>query len=558
MPIIDSDQLMLREFMCDGVWEAALDEWTSAERAAFTEAQLHHGSPQLPTDWRHALPILDRVHSVLLDRLRALSTRFSPAAWLWYLRRVRLPRDATRAGTWPYARLGAEAVTVASKSAPSEFVFDKNLGLRCEVNLEAAESVAQLMVGARFVRSCEATRRRICKGAMLHADEFGLPEAPGDAEFEALLLAFDQRCERDGEFASPSGTLATGREDDDSHRFVVVGAVPIPEFLPIPAHPQWSQQVPGELLVEYSPNFIRDTFLRELLATRQVSFDQEVAPQFLALYQLLSCAAAMLALAPHYALSTLRNGYLVLSDPATHLLKSDALNWSATHAKALGIGDGFTTPHSLLARLETLAIDGWPDALGPPLRQLSKGVIVDLVAATHHLHRMLARFGRTGRDGQERGEHFELAVQEVIDTTRWRPAGPLRELRGRELVVEGTALTDIDAIACDGTRLLIVSCKSVQRTAAYERGEFNAIRNAEVVVDEAVRYWNGIAATLRASPVGGNFDLSAYSELIPVVVTPWPVWVGRGPALSESAPGLPACVSASELQRWLTTERITP
>lgn len=551
--IIDGEQLLLRELMCEGVWEDALDEWTAIEKAAFEEALRDRGSPLLPTDWNQALPILEHIHRVLLARLRELVGRLSPAAWLWHLRRARLPRDAMLEGTWPHARLAAEAISQASDRPPAEFGYDEQC-VRCAIEMENAIAVTHLLVGARLLRGCEATTRRVGKGALLDRDAGGLPIAPGDSQFEALLLAYDQRVETDGSFASPSGTLDEPAGDNATgHSILIVLPTPVPRFSKLPTLPRWESEVPGEILVEYVPTFMDDSFLRDLISRRKVSFDNDAAAVLVALHQLLSCAAALFGSASSYALSIVRNGYLVLSDPSAHLLDTDVLRWSADRAAGLGLGVTFNEPDKLLGCIETIPHDAWPAAFGRPLRQMSKGVLIDLVAATHHFHRLLARFGRTGADGKEKGEHFELAVQQLIDETDWRPSDPLRSCRGRTLRLAGRDLTDVDAIASKGDRLLLISCKSIQRVDGYERGDFKAVRNAATTVTEAVEYWNTVADTIRRSPVGDNFDFSTFSTVTAVVVTPWPVWVANGPALSATAPNLPSCVSAAELHRWLKT-----
>jgi hypothetical protein len=73
-------------------------------------------------------------------------------------------------------------------------------------------------------------------------------------------------------------------------------------------------------------------------------------------------------------------------------------------------------------------------------------------------------------------------------------------------------------------------------------------------VDNEVATWDAKVARLRAQPVGTNYDLSAYSELIGVVVLPEVPWTADRNSVREVAPGLRVAVSANELDRWMHGE----
>jgi hypothetical protein len=73
-------------------------------------------------------------------------------------------------------------------------------------------------------------------------------------------------------------------------------------------------------------------------------------------------------------------------------------------------------------------------------------------------------------------------------------------------------------------------------------------------VDLAVQSWDAKMSFLRANPVSKNYDFSAYSELIGVVVFPQVPWTADKNSVREVAPGLRVAVSANELDRWMHVE----
>ena len=123
------------------------------------------------------------------------------------------------------------------------------------------------------------------------------------------------------------------------------------------------------------------------------------------------------------------------------------------------------------------------------------------------------------------------------------------------LRVAGKNITDIDAVGEKGRRLLLVSCKSIIYSGAYDAAEYVAIRNAQGVVEAAVDQWDRLIWRLTQQPVGDNFDFSGYREVLGVVCTPFPVYTNIGPATREVAPGLRAAAGYAELADWLSSRR---
>jgi hypothetical protein len=86
-----------------------------------------------------------------------------------------------------------------------------------------------------------------------------------------------------------------------------------------------------------------------------------------------------------------------------------------------------------------------------------------------------------------RGAHFESAVQDILDASRWKPSEPIRALRGRTLTVGGVPLTDIDAVGQLGDELLLVSCKSRVYSEECDAGSYRPSSSHEVIASAPTR-----------------------------------------------------------------------
>ena len=98
-----------------------------------------------------------------------------------------------------------------------------------------------------------------------------------------------------------------------------------------------------------------------------------------------------------------------------------------------------------------------------------------------------------------------------------------------------SALPSCELIGDDGTRkqvdyavwvgsdmLLVVECKAIARSIAFDRGRPDAITyRKERVVIEGLRQVDEKALWLSAHPKGRNYDISGCSKLLPLVVSPF-------------------------------------
>lgn len=127
-------------------------------------------------------------------------------------------------------------------------------------------------------------------------------------------------------------------------------------------------------------------------------------------------------------------------------------------------------------------------------------------------------------------------------------------LRGRQLFRDDKNLTDIDAVAemPDGT-VLLIQAKSYAYTPEYGTGGFRAVRNMTTKVEAEIRDWQKKVADLAAHRVGKsqNYELPLGVDIVPVFVTPFPVFVWHPLCSEEVLPGVKAACSLDELSQYL-------
>ncbi|HEY4177964.1 MAG TPA: hypothetical protein VGM90_14050 [Kofleriaceae bacterium] len=290
-----------------------------------------------------------------------------------------------------------------------------------------------------------------------------------------------------------------------------------------------------------------DSLLQRASETDQVILDATAAALLFLLF------ASTLYLVEHRAgfLGVTMTGYLQ-SDEA-FLLSQMAKAFTIMPAPIRTILERAKVESSeqIVGLLENMHGCAWPLEPGPVLRRDGNALSLDLAAAGQRLTDAIVYPKGQGDLGNARGDHFELRVQEAIDESRCRVPEPFRKLRGKTLLRNGNAITDLDAIAkVDERTLLFISCKSVIYEPDYDAGEFLAVRGAASTVRSAEDVWRRKLAELRGNPKGQNYDFSGWT-LAGLVCTPTVVWTELGRCTEPIFPGLNAVASLPELQEWL-------
>jgi len=128
----------------------------------------------------------------------------------------------------------------------------------------------------------------------------------------------------------------------------------------------------------------------------------------------------------------------------------------------------------------------------------------------------------------------------------------IRKLIGHQFKKDGKWIGEVDAIASRANKLILVSGKSVIERAEYDRGDYTAVRNARIMLEDAAESVGKLARHFQSHPDGGSeYDFTGYDTIVGVVVTPQ-VMVVKEPLLSqESLPALRTYSGSDQFCDWL-------
>ncbi|MRJ75459.1 hypothetical protein GEV29_02825 [Aeromicrobium sp. SMF47] len=246
-----------------------------------------------------------------------------------------------------------------------------------------------------------------------------------------------------------------------------------------------------------------------------------------------------------------QSGYVVLPTRSLPYILGETIRAIAHAGMRPGPVEMPTVAQDAVDVLAAIKPRGWPLEPGPVLRCVGDQTVVDVLSACAWLHHYLTVDKSGPRDLiLARSFHFEKVVQDLIDSTPGQPEASLRNLRGRTLKLNGRALTDIDALATLGDRLVLVSCKSIPHTPDLDAGSHATVRNVRTDLEKYDKAWQDLMEMLRASPKGDNYDFRGL-KIVGVVCTPHPEFTNIE-QLRHVEVGLSAVVSMAELGDFLS------
>jgi len=444
-------------------------------------------------------------------------------AWLWLNNLRGLPGEIFQNPAYRYAgshierRLRAEAIAAlhgADADAPTPDWFPTEAFLRF-VRLVNAETRATVL------------RRIAAKAVPLIFSADGWPKVDcSDSRWRALVV-FDERSQEANDLDGIAGTRATYdlSELSNSRRNFnyIVGWGHRADTSERQLH-AWEHQfedvvVPDWLYAAYAYR-TRVPDLMEGLPWATQEFLLDMIVQQACLFHVMEGSACL-------RVAVLRSGYFPISTEAWAGTLEELLGLEATREFAdrlVGVElDGVSFDDLLAAARRPPQLN--PYRPGPVTTESPDGVLVDVVTAAHRVSLGLAPTAAGGPVPDHRAHDFERQVQAVIDATSWRPPDELRRLIGKDLrLPDGTVLTDLDCLAVRDSTAIIIDAKSPAAPGLRE-GNFAATRNARTMLEEARDLWDAKVSKLRAHPVGASYDLSGIATLVPLVVTPVPVFV---------------------------------
>lgn len=501
---------------------------------------------------QHACELVAQSIAALNERIRRVARRRSSLHWLWMLRR--LPSSAFEgelATTLGYDQTLAEAATGMAPEA-DDVTFGPDLVASFPLDGVTLSDLAEVCSLVRFVSDLHKAYRWAAKGATLHFDPCARPAEVADAALRSSVELYDQRVVASSRPMSRQGSEVVQASDVVGQPGTLLRVVPT-----LPSEMRFSPELLGKLPLD-RPELnrvgaratVRFT-LQRVAVPRLLSLNPALSQKELAVILLLHTAALYVHRHRAGLFSVMTRGYLLLETTMLRDMMSKYMAIGGDELNARLVQVGMLNVDQLWEMLRRVRGTMWPLVPGPVIRECGRWTCLDLASATKHLD-VLEADDAFGEIANARADHFEHAVQAVIDTSSWKPSDGLKALRGRPLRLIGSTITDLDAVGARGSTLLAVSCKSTVYRRTYDQGDHSTVRNVASLVQKAVAEWSQRMGTLEAAPVGDNYDLSQYSEILRVICLPMVPWVPLGAATAEVAVGLRAACSYSEFASWLT------
>jgi hypothetical protein len=158
-----------------------------------------------------------------------------------------------------------------------------------------------------------------------------------------------------------------------------------------------------------------------------------------------------------------------------------------------------------------------------------KRIIIDLLQASRILDGTIYR-AADGPNANVWGSDFESRVQQIIDTSSWRPPDELRSLIGRVIRTGGNAVTDIDAVAMADDTLLLIDTKAFRVSEQLAAGEYSATLTMRERVESASVKWKRIIALVRQDPQMLQVPIPQDLKIDGLVILPFIPYVHLGAA----------------------------
>lgn len=489
-----------------------------------------------------------------------LSDMFSSYRWLWYLRRI--PDEIFRGElvtTAGYDHALAEVITGASKASPSHY---KEKGqIVFIVNQPIVRRVLEFCETVRYLSSIHQKLRWLGKNIKFRfeSNERALPSPIPTAEEERAVQLYDNRIIDNAAFLNRIGTKGASIFEPSADIHINQTGLLLPAIYRALSPFRGSAMVRTygeehtkiEGYYRYILELINMSDLIALNNDPRMSGNRwwhtEAGPLLMLLYL---CYHFLLNVR-HFHLSIMRYGYFVMPYESITSLDDGYLKEVAEVSKrVLPEADFPLTVTDLLERLAHFQGNCYPLLPGPPIRFERNIVCIDMYTTFNRLDSAL-EYPRVSGDIRARTEHFEWAVQHIIETSAWAPGSDLLKVRAKHLKYAGQRVTDIDAIGAKGNTLLIVSCKSRIYSSEYDIGKHNVVREAQENLIKDIESWRDKVNFFRTHIRGDNYDFSLFHDIIGVVCTPFPIYISSDLGLEVRACGMRWAVTYRELQKWL-------
>ncbi|WP_445443233.1 hypothetical protein [Clavibacter sp. km1a] len=497
----------------DSILDALLDE-ASQELEASIPADLHvQEGQQLEGELADAY--LSKVGSWVRDWTKSSVSELSPPAWLWILRRINPGRMGGSAEGSLLATLAlAENLTQRHGDSGRNHL---NRNHEVDYTVRVARATAILLAAANRLRLFDAYRRRVSKGqCLLGTPGAGFAGLKPDASLDAALLAHDKRLRNleetwhpflafhiEEKFDPYAHVLTVGLDDDSTAAYLK----PRNRIAAIDQAPSRWRFFCGAL-----SDHAHDP-------TVAASGGSLPDAKYIAATYLVGQMTAQIVASHGHRFGAEDNGYIRISDRLLRIAFDVKLKYSRQERPSILTSYFPRTYHDLLKVLRA-GPQELRAPIGLPLLKAKEFWIIDMFAIRLTLSRGFRIEKSGGKAVNTLGFAFEDDTQLSINNTLGR-APDMRYARyiGKTLFSNGNAVTDIDAMVQFDNQLVLVSCKAFEYTAAYDDGDYAAVRSARSRIADALTSWEQKLSFLSTNPIGSNYDLSGVA-LHGVVVTP--------------------------------------
>lgn len=482
-----------------------------------------------------------------------MAQRFSPVQWLWYLRRFPNIHNIEDENFEGYCLTLASILSARSRRRDDSEQFDTQLSFPLTPSI--ANYILVFVAGVYDLGDLHIKYGAAAREIPFRIRARRLPDPVFTNSKRKAGQMFDAR-QRVG-ISSITGTIPSQNGLPEKSHLYTVDRTYYPVARALPYFELRGLETPLIVPTYYVPSQVPLNHISNLYKLTDNGNQQWLSREVFSLLLLAGLLLPISASAPDHSANIAMYGYSVHE-------RSDFIMdyWSVFDALVLMLKDLFPganlppTPIHLLNVLEKLQTGTHP-LLPDVIRGNEHWIVIDHANVKDRLGQML-RFPSLGdRTGNRRGVHFEDAIQSYIDASRWKPSDALRAMRQVHLERRGNGrndrITDIDAIGESGDTLLIVSCKAVIFSVGQDIGEYHALRNARLRLDEAVLKWQAVKAELLESPIGHNYDFSHYASIIAVVCTPNAVYTESDLSLTYEVGKLRKSATAPEFIEWVNT-----
>jgi hypothetical protein len=504
--------------------------------------------------------LLHEARAAFEDEVQRVVDQVGSYTWLFYLRR--LPEDVFAgrlATTGPYRRQMAE--TLSARTSVAEAFPERRKSVLPPLTRAEADVVLRLAAWTGPLSTIHAALRRAGKGQSVRWRENDMPWSVDDPALDQAIEAYDRRTEkmtglgagtqvvdfhpvfsRSDEPLNPFELLLAVRRTDRPQRvFTWKGPLKSPEKVSL----NQGSYVIGAMSLGQSARLLAES-------SAQSRWHSSELPALVLALRGLFMFTWNTELGTSVSRPLSQTGYVVVPTQSVPYMLDEALKTIAAAGLDPGPIEMPLTGQAAVDILATLQPEWWPLEPGPVLRQIGEQTVIDVHASCAWLEHYLTVDRSDPIDLiHARSFHFERVVQDLIDSSPGRPSASLREMRGRTLKLNDKVLTDVDALATLGDRLILVSCKSIPHTSDLDAGVHARVRNVRTNLEKYDKVWQDLMEVLRASPHGDNYDFRGL-QIVGVVCTPHPEFTNLE-QLRHVELGLSAVLSMAELGEFLSS-----